>query len=274
MKILDLARNELLKLTRDHSTSLFEIRGAWQTHLVCRPSIDERVFDHTLLLVQTVDQGACYTHAPLALHLADILGQDARCLETGSYQLDIATLDSGYAVLQAPPDQIIVEQGTPTAKAALRAEIVVREANRLLRRGKLNSTKKPRAVVVGAIGEIIARLIQNDYTVTCTDLDPLIVGTVLAGTTILNGRRKTEDLVADSDVAIVTGMTLATGTLETILESAASSNTRIVMVAESASWLGRFYCDHLGVGAVVSEPYPFYIYTGHTRFLIYRSTLQ
>jgi hypothetical protein len=76
--------------------------------------------------------------------------------------------------------------------------------------------------------------------------------------------------VEHSDLAVVTGMTLASNTLADIIAVANSSGTPIVLVAETGAWFAPEYRDAYGIHSVVAEPFPFYIFSGPSEINLYR----
>jgi hypothetical protein len=80
----------------------------------------------------------------------------------------------------------------------------------------------------------------------------------------------TEELVAEADLAIITGMTISNGSLPELIDIAKKNNTKIMIVAETGAGFGRAYCDLFSIDVVVSEPYPFYIFRCHSEIKIYR----
>jgi hypothetical protein len=69
-------------------------------------------------------------------------------------------------------------------------------------------------------------------------------------------------VLRECDIAIVTGMTVPTGALDGLLSAAAESGTTIILVAETGAWIGRRLLAAAPVHCVVSEPFPFYIFSG------------
>jgi hypothetical protein len=257
---------EQMKLkTRDFPADDFLIRGLWKTDLLFRPSSNERTFNYTYVLAQTVGQGCCYCPSPVQLDHAT-MGTDAREILHERNPVSIAVLDSILARISRQPQEVHNLCCDSVEKARLRTEVILREAERLLPDDK---GAKARIVNVGVVGELLRRLKEKYQHVTATDFDEVIVGLSLHGVPIDHGSLTLEH-VREADLAIVTGMTLATGTLEGIIETARSSGTRLVVFAETGGNFGEEYCRGLGVDAVVSEPFPFYIFQGATRIEVYR----
>jgi hypothetical protein len=258
--------SEQMKLkTRDFPADDFVIRGLWKTDLLFRPSSNERTFNYTYVLAQTVGQGCCYCPSTVQLDHA-IMGTDAREVLRESNPTSIAILDSIYARIPRHPQEVQNLCCDSVEKARLRTGIIMREAERLLPDGKAANA---RIVNVGVVGELLRRLKEKYQNVTATDFDEVVVGLSLHGVPIDHGSLTLEH-VRDADLAIVTGMTLATGTLEGIIDTARSSGTKLVLFAETGGNFGEEYCRELGVDAVVSEPFPFYIFQGATRIEVYR----
>jgi uncharacterized protein (DUF4213/DUF364 family) len=113
-------------------------------------------------------------------------------------------------------------------------------------------------VNVGVVGDFLEELRRlKEARVTASDFYQGIVGHRPAGVFVEHGSR-TLELVAEADVAVVTGMTLANGTLEDIIATARSSGTRIVVFAETGAHFGSEYC-RMGIDVTISEPLPFYL---------------
>jgi hypothetical protein len=123
-------------------------------------------------------------------------------------------------------------------------------------------------VNVGAVASIIAELQSWGHAVTATDLDPSLVGKQICGIEVISGVR-TAEVVAESDVAVVTGMTVSNGTIDNIIEAARGSGTQIIMFAESGASFAGVYLSQ-GIDCVISERFPFYIFQGASEIGIHR----
>jgi hypothetical protein len=112
---------------------------------------------------------------------------------------------------------------------------------------------------------------QGDLTVKATDYYSGVVGQNYHGVHILHGS-KTNELIAEVDLAIVTGLTLANGTLDEILSIAQKNNTKLAIFAETGAHFASEYCQ-MGIDLVISEPLPFYLSgSGKTNInIFYRS---
>ncbi len=252
--------------TKREDPESYKIRGLWTTDLSYQPNEKERVFSYTYLLVQTKDgQGCSYCPEKLRLPLA-LSGQDARESDGLSQPVRIALLDAVYGSFPAQPASWWQIEGTSPEKTVMRTEIVIREALRLLWGKDLDGCQ---VVNVGVVGNFLTELKKLGVgKLVGTDFDPALVNRELDGIPIYSGE-KTEELVADSDLAIVTGMTLATGTFDGILAAAQAAGTKLLLFAETGANLGPALCE-LGVDTVVGEPFPFYIFQGSSRINVFR----
>lgn len=260
-------REQMLRKTEGRPAEDFVIRGLWKTDLLFRPNADERTFKYTYVLAQTLGQGCCYCNANACLD-QDILGCDARDIVGVRCPSSIAVLDSIYAGIARAPDEVHEIRGNSVEKTGARNSIIFREADRLLAGV---TGREPRIVNVGLVGDLLRRLKARCHEVTATDYDEVVVGLSLHGVKIEHGFQ-TIDRVRESDLAVVTGMTLATDSLEKILDAARASGTKVLIFAETGANFGEEYVRTLGVDAVVAEPFPFYIFQGVSRIEVYRKS--
>ena len=259
----------ILKTTADMPAEDMRIEGSWLLHLNYQPFVGERLFQYDVALIQIKAMGAAYSACD-GIHKSELdamVGRDAREMLMDRYcPVNIALLDAMYSSLFPEPDEKFMISGDN--KAAKRADIVCDEVMNMSRQKLI--PERPRVVNVGAIGCIIEKLNNKDMDITATDLDKNIIGRELSGVEIADGALHTERLVAESDLAVITGMTISNGSLPGLLKIAKENNTKIMLICETGSGLGRAYCDLFDVDAVISEPYPFYIFRCHSEIKIYR----
>ncbi len=241
------------------------IRGMWKVELAFRPNVDERTFCYTFWLVMTRGQGCCYCTGDDPRG-RELVGSDARELLGDKTCISIAALDGLYASLPRRPAAVRDISGQPAEKTAERTAVIVEEAERLLPR---TGGRPPRVVNVGVVGNVIRELKARGCDVRATDMERNMVGSEIHGVTVEDGTR-TFDEVRDADLAIVTGMTIATDSLGPIIDEAREASTRLLVFAETGANFGEEYCRTLGVDAVVAEPFPFYIFQGTSRIEVFR----
>jgi len=248
------------------------IRGVWRTsYAIELAPASSRLHLH-YLVVQTSGQGCCY-YEPTVEEPGvrdTLLGADAVTDDLGGGAWQIAALDAAYAALCRSADQRVVLEGSNVQKATQRASVVCDEVERAL--ADTNMSPPPRVTNVGVVGDIIAMIKHRraDLTLTASDYYQRIVGTDVHGVPVRHGST-TPQLVAEADVAIVTGMTLATGTLDEILAVGREHNTAIILFAQTGSHFAEAYLA-CGAAAVLAEPLPFYLTTeGRSVIDIYRA---
>ncbi len=246
------------------------IRGAWTLKIAFQPDPGERLFQYDVSIVQVEEQGAAYSFAGTADHeqLKSFVNRDAaECIPESPSAVGVAILDALCGSVKTPAAESFQIQGTSVEKAVRRAEIISSEVNLIA--GKIN---RPRAKIcnVGAIGNIIKALSDAGHAVSVTDLEPDIIGKTLHGSQVMDGNKHTLSGVAESDIAVVTGMTFANGALDGIARAARESGTKILLVAETGAWVGERFIQEAGAETVISEPFPFYIFSGASTINVFR----
>jgi len=266
MDIIKKLHQTALKRSRDYTDSSFLIRGLWRTELLFRPNVNERLFDYTYILAQTEGQGCCYCKKGEYFPLdRSLMGKDARKLKPKERCVEIALLDAVYSVFERRPVLSFTIEGSSIDKTDQRTKIVIDEVFRELEKSR---TKNRKVVNVGAVGNFIQELKRRDIKTFATDFHSNLVGETLHDVRIEHGN-KTIEYIRKCDLALVTGMTLATGTLEDIIEAAKNYGTKLVMFCETGANFAEEYCKY-GVDVVISEPFPFYIFQGVSRIEVFR----
>jgi hypothetical protein len=227
--------------------------------------VHERTFRYAFLVSQTVGQGSCYCDKELVID-ETLIGKDAREIIQERDCYSISVLDSLYASIPKKPFKVHEIRGDSITKTDLRNRILMGEVEAVL--GSLKA-ENPRILNVGVVGNLLKGLADKGYSVVATDLDAGIIDTSVHGIRIEHGT-KTFHHIADSDVAVITGMTLTTDAMGDIIETCKAQGTKIVIFAETGANFGEEYCCTLGVDAVVSELFPFYIFQGVSTIEVYR----
>jgi len=241
------------------------VRGIWKVELAFRPNPAERTFKYTFWLAMTRGQGCCYCTGDDERG-RELVGSDARELVKEKTCISIAALDSLYASVPKKPAAVHELSGTAIEKTGPRTDIIAAEAERLLAGVK---GRKPRVVNVGVVGNVVRRLLDRGCEVAATDLEPEMVGRDVHGVKVEDGFHTLEQ-VREADLAIVTGMTIATDSLGLIVEAAQEAGTKTLVFAETGANFAEEYCRTVGIDAVVSEPFPFYIFQGRSRIEVFR----
>lgn len=248
-------RASLLSASDGMDEECFRIRGVWSTHYWLQLLEDSTPFDLRYLLVQTNGMGCCYL--PAGSREPD---SPARYIGASVFDafddpaVEIAALDAAYGALPpvGEPREI---SGENFQKARSRADLLCAEvASQLPPPGG----RTRRLGLVGVVGEVL-HVVRSwpNLSIRATDYGARIAGAKLEDVKIEWGD-ETASMVREVDVALVTGMTLANGTLGTIIDAAREADTRLVIFAETGhNFAGRYL--ELGVDTVISEEFPFYL---------------
>ncbi len=255
------------------------VKGIWNISLTYQPLPGERLFRYEVILAQTdLGQGASYASSTPSGDLSALVGKRFGTLEETEaldYPIRVALLDSIYASFPLRnPDYETLLTGISSDKALSRAQMIYLETSRLLNiRKSKNALKKeiPTILNIGYVSKF--RNVMKDqfpHDFLATDLYEGIVGKKVDGITIEDGNSKNEEFMKKSDVAIITGMTIATGTLSPLLEMARKYNTSVIVFAETGYNLAPYYLN-FGADAVICEEFPYYIFNGFSNIKVYRN---
>lgn len=250
------------------------IRGIWHVEYAINlaPDLDAPILNLRYVVVQTINQGCSYYENQEDPGISEkFLGKNVLDFSTSYRCFDIAGLDAVYSHLIRKPDKSYTIEGANFDKAMSRANIVVNESLLTLRERKPKKGNKYVVVNVGVVDQFLECLSRhNDLILKASDYYIGIVDRQVRGIRVAHGTQ-TNKLIADADLAIITGMTLANGTLDKILDVAKKNNTRLAMFAETGSHFAAEYCQS-GIDVVISEPLPFYLDgPGPCEINIYRS---
>ena len=273
---LDAAEKWALERSENLPEELFRLTALWYINFVRQPVPGERKTRYTAKLAQAQNYGIAMGLSPnLPEPNANLVGEDARqVLRNGMWGDEIertALVDLVISHVSRPADQQIGLEGSEQAKYSARCTIFADEAAGVLQARGSNYFKggKPRVLVIGATAGIIRGLLNRGFEVSATDLAPEVIDHELGGVKILSGEDANARLIAQADLAIVTGMTLPNGSLPAIVEQAAKCNTSILMWAITGRNFGDYYTEH-GVDTVISDPSPFLHLPGAATMAIWR----
>lgn len=241
------------------------VRGLWSVDSLFYPSDNGRIFDNKFLISQTLGQGCAYSvnREYDGEYLRNIIGKDFCDVDINDTALMISLLDSIYGELYPmKPTKSFTFTGDSETKMHWRSSIIFDESINLMK-----DTQCKKVVNVGVVGNIIKQFSEREFQIVGTDFDTSIVGTKLFGNNIYSGNN-TLDIVADSDLAIVTGMTISTNTIDEIIKCCNHNNTKLIIFAETGANLAQFYIE-MGVDSYISELFPFYIFNGTSTINVY-----
>lgn len=265
VNIWEALREQALEQSKDMADNLFTVRALWKSEVILQHELFHQVSRYFSYLAITTGQGCCHFPDDLPLKM-DIVGKDARQYLSHKDGVSIALLDSIYSNFPSQPYQTHELHGSPAVKTRLRSALIVDEAARLVAHKK---NRDVRVVNVGAVDDIVRILGERGCQTFATDMDETLIGQNLHGTAIESGQKTTE-YVKNCDLAIVTGMTLATNSLDEIVTTAREAGTKLLVFAETGANFADTYCRTIGIDTVISEPFPFYVHQGVTTINVYR----
>ncbi len=257
-------KNEVLSKT---SESDRRVKGLWSVDCLYSPIGNGRVFNYTFVVSQTLGQGCSYSIADgyerSLLH--SFIGKDFLETAIEDKALLVSFLDSCYLeISDMKPSFVHSLEGRSEKKMRGRSLLIKSEAEHLL--GKLEGKK---IVNVGVVGDIVHVLSEAGADVCGTDFDETIVGKKLFDTVPIYHGNNTENAVAQADLCVVTGMTIATETIDDIINACINNNTKIIVFAETGANLFPYYINK-GVHSYLGETFPFYIFDGLSRINVCR----
>jgi len=251
------------------------IKGFWDMDIHFQPLPQERLFTCHCLIAQTHHQGCSFyqEHSLQKKELPSLIGQSYQAAKKASLPIKIAVLDSlfRFGRKSTQPSRKLRQEGTPTEKALFRAKIVCEEVQLL---APVKNHLKPSCIsILGVSGLIVHLLMQLKYSILACDLDPTLVGAKVCGNvSVLDGAYQ-EYCIQNSEVVIVTGMALATGTMENTFNFASNYGTKVVVYAQTGANLAPWYLLY-GADVVICEPMPFYNFEGLSEIYVYRGKKQ
>jgi hypothetical protein len=267
LKTLQYLQEEIDLLSQNHPEEDFILNSVWKIDMAFRPNLLELGYLDTVVLAHAKGTGACFCSAQIPDANIHLIGKDIRRMEGENHFLRIAALDAAYANFILEPHVSYTLTGSPSLKAYGRANIVCGEVARLANQLGILS---PKVLTIGSVGTIIKELTIRKYQVFGTDLDPTVIAANMSGVIIRDGAEATLELLEVVDIAIVTGMTVATNTFDEILYTSQKSKTALVMFAQTGSNFAPYF-RNFGVNTVVSEHYPFYMFPGDSVVDVYHS---
>ncbi|MCL2664541.1 MAG: DUF364 domain-containing protein [Defluviitaleaceae bacterium] len=243
------------------------IKGIWSIDCLYNPAGNGRIFNYKILLTQTSGLGCAYsTHTdyPVGM-LESYIGRDILDIKITDVPMLVSMYDSCYAgACEVKPAYTAEAGGVSEKKMRWRSEIIIAEAKRIL-----GNLKGKRVVNVGVVGDIIRVFQESGADVCGTDFDAAIVGKRMFDAVDVYDGKDTLGLVKEANLCVVTGMTVATRTIDAIIEHCNQCGSKIIMFAETGANLGGYYSAH-GVDVYLGETFPFYIFNGRSEISVYK----
>ncbi len=216
---------------------------------------------YTYLLAQLISgaQGACFIHLE-DLNVSDLDGivgkQVLDVLPFVPDYIKVVLLDAFYYHINMiegiKPSKEYKFRGTASQKSFARA-------NKLIK--LLGVTKGCKLAIIGLVANIARIALEKGAEVRIADLAE-------AGTKVLNLAVEYDaiPLVEWADIAIITGNTLKTNTLDQLLSIAAKHSTKVLIYAMTGHNIAPRYLNY-GAEIVVTEIFPYYSYANTTTIM-------
>ncbi len=235
------------------------LRGIWGVDCFFNPSNNGRVFDYKFIVSQTKGQGCAYsTNLEYQREcFCSYIGKDFLEKNIDDFAMKVSLFDSVFGLISKPKNCVEKIMNAPSdKKLKWRTSIVLEEAKKLL--GNLNGK---RIVNVGVVGDFIKSFAEKGALVVGTDFDESIIGKQIFGNISIIHGSNTLNEIANSDLAIVTGMTITTQTIDEIIDCCQKNNVKLIVFAETGANIAGYYINR-GVDVFLAEHFPFYIFNG------------
>lgn len=235
------------------------IQGIWSVDCLFNPSNNGRIFDYKFIVAQSLGQGCAYsTNLEYSReYLRNFIGKDFAKNRIEDIAMRVALYDSVFGNIVKPRNYTErVMRGFSSEKLKWRTEIVLAESKRLV-----GGLKNKKVVNVGVVGDFIKTFAEEGAYVVGTDFDESIIGKNLFENSDIVYGTDTLKEIKDADIAVVTGMTITTQTIDDIIKCCKKNNVKLIVFAETGANLAGYYIGK-GVDVYLSEYFPFYIYNG------------
>ncbi len=245
------------------------ITGIWTTDCLYNPPMNGRIFKYKYIIVQTASgQGCAYctNQSYNPDYLESLIGQDCLYAKITDTAIKVACLDAlASRVTYGLNFKVLELNGNSCCKLHARTDLILEEAFNLF--GDLHSKK---VINIGVVGDIIKGFLNVGCDVIGSDYDSAIVGKKLFNEAIVFNGNRTLELLKEVDLAVVTGMTITTHTIDAIIDKCKEYNVKLIVYAETGANMGQYYVNR-GVNTYLGEMYPFYIFNGISTIVVTKS---
>ena len=265
-KTLEIIKNNIIEKSKNIPDEHFLIKWIWNFDMKAQPNINERIFTESGLIVATSGLWTSFYMPQEEVIINDsLIWKDGRYIKTDNVALQVAILDSCYAIIPSKPNKEYVLNGDTTSKSIERAKIIVEEIKLIL---KWLNTDNPSILMIGVVKAIIKELSDNNINPILSDLDNNIINAQVKNFKVIDWNSNI-DLIKKVDIILMTGMTISTSTIDEILLNAKKQNKPVVIYAQTGSNFAQEYI-RLWVKTVISEAYPWYCFPWSNKINIYR----
>jgi Putative heavy-metal chelation len=240
-----------------------DVIGEQETVVECITAIHEQalisgnnhVYNDPYFIVQLAGgmRGSCFGFpAESRLDLREFIGTSAfAALEGAPDFLIVCLLDAIFLEINRlegiAPVRSVPYEGTAAQNGRLQAKVLAELAH---------VEPGTSVALIGVVEDIVQELLDRGAEPRLADLH--LAGESVCG---LNVGNDAESLITRADAVIMTGNTLKTRTIDTLLAQAVSCRARTVVFAMSGANIASRY-RAFGANAVTTEQYPYFWYPG------------
>ena len=238
--------------------------SAYVAEMTFSPTESDAIYHDRMVVVSTDDgTGVCgCPHRDIDLDVPSFMDAVDKFDSNSHSCLQIALVDAIMTRNCPTPTGRAIIDGPIPSKAVRRASLIVDSVTRLCRAGQ------GRVVMVGAVGSVIQQLKDARLDLSVTEMDDRLIGSEVAGVLVMDGAQTTH-LIEEADVAVVTGMTIATETLGSTLEASRNGNTPLVFYAQTGSNI-LSTVEFPMPTTILQESFPPYMWPGRSCVSIFR----
>ncbi|MFL6844281.1 MAG: Rossmann-like domain-containing protein [Allosphingosinicella sp.] len=233
------------------------IRGCWEIRYALGLIDVGFTIPRDFVVLQTIGFGSCHFEGIGAT--ADVgatIGRSALDLHEYPLAYQIAGLDAVASAFDEPCSSVVTLQGSNREKVIQRSKLLCDVTVRALQLAD-RPARIRRVTMIGVLSTVVGLLSRDPrLDVRAIDKSPHVIGRNYHGVTVVDDRQ-TAEIVATSDVILVTGMSITEGDLDVILDVANRAGTVVIMYMQSGANLGAPILSR-GAHIVISEEYPFY----------------
>jgi Putative heavy-metal chelation len=253
----------------DHSFSRppddYTVRTAFSIDILAKPTDRDPLFVDTAILITTSGVGYVTAPTPVCLRqLGELIGSDVRKPRTNRDALEWACIDAGLSLHMPSPAIDLHLTGSPSRKAATRADLLVAELSMVAPTGST-------VLLVGAVGSLISGMKSSGYDVLVCDLDDSLQGSDVAGCFVPRGGPEVAiDLLQQASAVVATGMTLVNNTADALVDGAHRLDIPFLVYAQSCTSIAAGLAAEGIVSTAITERWPNYFFPGDTHAQVFR----
>lgn len=225
----------------------------------------ERVFDDMNMCLLILEQGYGFAYFQKDLNFQDVqnyVNKDLRevlKIPIPPY-IKVAIADAIHSLINNQNNRYKYKlfRGDLRTKAKLRAKKLVEG----IRSGS-------RVLLLGASAEIIDECNNRKLQLSVLDLEPSKIGLTFNQKLVENSDKLFAEKINSVDFVIATGMIFVSETADMLFDRARKNNYKLILYMQTGSNFGGELLRY-GAHKILSEVFPYYDFSGDTKYLIYQ----